>query len=432
MAETFTPSEAPWREDDPFLADPYGFYAWGRERSPLRVDAAAGGAWSDEVRRVQERVAAQFGRGHGVWFVFRHDQCVAISRDHEHWTMEPPAGQYDLDPETGGRLPRTAGLLNTDPPAHTRLRSLVAEAFTPKTVERLAPRVRAIAEELLDAVPADGRFDLVEAFSHPLPVIVIAGILGVPPDDRERFRRWSDEAIIAIELRGQGPGRYPLGGRAFPELRRYFTALIEARRREPRDDLISALVRAEADGSRLTEDELVHLLILLLVAGNETTRDLIGNATLALLEHPEQQALLRDDPSLAANAIEETLRHSAPAQYMSRRAKAPVTVGDARIEAGEEAVLWFGSANRDERVFPGADAFDVRRANANRHLTFGIGAHFCLGAPLARLEGAIAIEALLARFPHIQRADDATLPRMPSLQHRGVRSLPLAVRRARR
>ena len=176
----------------------------------------------------------------------------------------------------------------------------------------------------------------------------------------------------------------------------------------------------------------MHLLILLLVAGNETTRDLIGNATLALLEHPEQQALLRDDPSLAANAIEETLRHSAPAQYMSRRAKAPVTVGGARIEAGEEAVLWFGSANRDERVFPDADAFDIRRANANRHLTFGIGAHFCLGAPLARLEGAIAIEALLARFPHIQRADGATLPRMPSLQHRGVRSLPLAVRRARR
>ncbi len=319
MTETFTPSEAPWREDDPFLANPYDFYAWGRERSPLRVDAEGSGAWSEDVRRIHERVAAQFGRGHGVWFVFRHDQCVQISRDHDHWTMEPRAGQYDLDPETNERLPKTVGLLNSDPPEHTRLRSLVAEAFTPKTVERLAPRIRAIAEELLDTAPADGRFDLVETFSHPLPVIVIAEILGVPSSDRAKFKRWSDEAIIAIETRGTGPGRYPLGGRAFPELRRYFTALIEARRAEPRDDLISGLVRAEVEGARLTGDELIHLLILLLVAGNETTRDLIGNTVLALLEHPQQLELLRADPSLAPNAIEEVLRYSAPAQYMSRR-----------------------------------------------------------------------------------------------------------------
>ena len=186
-------------------------------------------------------------------------------------------------------------------------------------------------------------------------------------------------------------------------------------------------MRAEVEGSWLTHDELIHLLILLLVAGNETTRDLIGNTALALMEHPEQLELLRSDASLAPNAIEEVLRYSAPAQYMSRRAKAATVVGDARIEPGEEAVLWFGSANRDEDVFADADAFDIRRANANRHLTFGIGTHFCLGAPLARLEGAIAIEALLARFRDIQRADDALLPRMPSLQHRGVRSLPLVV-----
>ena len=184
------------------------------------------------------------------------------------------------------------------------------------------------------------------------------------------------------------------------------------------------------EGSRLTQDELIHLLILLLVAGNETTRDLIGNTVLALLEHREQLELLRSDLSLAPNAIEEVLRYSAPAQYMSRRAKAATTVGEASIEVGEEAVLWFGSANRDESVFPEADAFDIRRANANRHLTFGIGTHFCLGAPLARLEGAIAIEALLARFGDIRRADSALLPRMPSLQHRGVRSLPLVVERA--
>ena len=380
--------------------------------------------------RVHRRVAVQFGRGHGVWFVFRHDQCVAISRDHEHWTMEPRAGQYDIDPETGERLPRTVGLLNSDPPEHTRLRSLVAEAFTPRTVERLAPRIGEIAEELLESVPADGRFDLVETYSHPLPVIVIAEILGVPSSDRAKFKQWSDEAIIAIETRGTGPGRYPLGGRAFPELRRYFTELLEARREEPRDDLISDLVRVEVEGSRLTQDELIHLLILLLVAGNETTRDLIGNTVLALLEHPAQLELLRSDLSLAPNAIEEVLRYSAPAQYMSRRAKAATTVGDANIEAGEEAVLWFGSANRDESVFPDADAFDIRRSNANRHLTFGIGTHFCLGAPLARLEGAIAIEALLARFGDIRRADGGLPPRMPSLQHRGVRSLPLVVERA--
>ena len=341
--------------------------------------------------------------------------------------MEPRPGRYDIDPETQERLPRTVGLLNSDPPEHTRLRSLVAEAFTPKTVERLAPRIREIAEELLDTVPAEGRFDLVETFSHPLPVIVIAEILGVPSSDRASFKRWSDEAIIAIELRGQGPGRHPLGGRAFPALREYFTALIEARRREPRDDLISTLVRAEVEGSRLTPNELIHLLILLLVAGNETTRDLIGNTVLALLEHPQQLALLRGDPSLAPNAIEEVLRYSASAQYMSRRAKAATVVGEARIEAGEEAVLWFGSANRDERVFTNAHSFDIRRTNASRHLTFGIGTHFCLGAPLARLEGAIAIEALLSRFSEIRRAGDQVLPRMPSLQHRGVRSLPLLV-----
>ena len=359
--------------------------------------------------------------GTPITSVFRYDDVLAILRDPATWSnrFEPPGVEPGTFPEPS--------MIGQDPPEHTRLRSLVNQAFTPRIIRNLEPRLRAIAEELVTAAIAQREVDLVEALTYPLPVIAIAEIIGIPAEDRARFKTWSDVAV-----RGLGnalfvpPTQERLDelGRMFDEMGDYFSTLAEARRRDPREDLLTGLVQAELEGSKLTHAEMIRMLVLLLVAGNETTTNLIGNAVLELLAHPDALARLRREPALLPSAIDEVMRFASPVQMDPRRATRDVEVHGQRVAAGELAICWIGSANRDEAVFTDSERFDITRGD-NRHLGFGFGPHYCLGANLARLEAQVAVGTLLARTTTVARTDDAELPLHPSIVFRGVTRLPV-------
>jgi cytochrome P450 len=312
-------------------------------------------------------------------------------------------------------------MLFVDPPDHTRLRRLVAKEFTPRAIAGLEQRIRAIATGLLDGLAGRDRVDLIADFAHPLPVTVISEMLGVPIEDRARFRRWVD-----VVLRGPiGSDEQTLAGMEFIA---YLNDAIELRRTAPRDDLLTALIDAEEEGDRLDHTELLAMVFLLLVAGHETTVNLIGNGTLALLRNPGELARLRAEPSLMPTAVEELLRYEGPVGVAtSRWAFEDIEYGGATIPRGEIVIPVLLAANRDPAVFADADHLDLGR-DPNRHIAFGTGIHLCLGAPPARLEGAIAFSALLDRFEEMELAvpvgelewnDDFFL--------RGIRSLPLGV-----
>jgi len=318
-------------------------------------------------------------------------------------------------------------MLGQDPPEHTRLRGLVNQAFTPRIVRRLEPRMHEIARELLDRALEQRDVDLVAALTYPLPVIVIAEIIGVPAEDREQFKHWSDEAVANLgNALFVPPSQERLAHLTvlLAEMGDYFSRLADVRRREPREDLLTGLVQAEVEGSKLTHDEMLRMLVLLLVAGNETTTTLIGNAALELLAHPEAAARLRREPQLIASAVEEVLRYSSPVQLDPRFAKRRVEVGGYVVEAGQIVVNWLGSANHDEAVFTDAERFDITRQD-NHHLAFGFGPHYCLGANLARLEAQVALQALLSRTRAFERIGEGPLPLHPSIVFRGVTQLPV-------
>lgn len=290
-------------------------------------------------------------------------------------------------------------LLSLDPPDHTRLRALVSTAFTPRTIESMRGHITDIVNELLDAVQDQGRMDLIQDLAYPLPVIVIAEMLGVPIEDRAKFKAWSDDLGAALDPLAE-PETLERADRSVLALRDYFEPMFEERRRAPREDLMTALVVAEESGNRLNTEELYATCILLLGAGNETTTNLIGNGMLALLRHPDQLALLRDDPTLIDNAIEEMLRFDPPVQFTGRVTTEEVEIGGVRIPQGRMVTVSLGAANRDPLRFANAESLDIRRADA-RHAAFGHGIHFCLGAPLARLEAQVALPILLERMPEI-------------------------------
>jgi cytochrome P450 len=323
-------------------------------------------------------------------------------------------------------------MLGTDGAEHARLRGLVNKAFTPRIVARLEPRLREVARQLVDEALAKPEVDLVQALTYPLPVTAIAEIIGIPAEDRARFKSWSDRLVANLGVGffgGLDAERVRLANQLQDEVRAYLIPLAEERRRRPREDLMTGLVQAEHEGSRLSHDEMLQMLILLLVAGNETTTTLIGNAVLALLAHPEEERRARADLARVPALVEETLRWASPVQFAPRRATRPTSFHGVDVRPDDVVLCWIGSANRDERVFERAERFEPAREKGG-HLAFGFGPHYCLGANLARLEAAVAIETLLARSRSLEAAfaSEAELPLHPSPVFRGVTELPVRVR----
>jgi cytochrome P450 len=375
----------------------------------------------DYYRKMRESAPVSYDEKNKIWSLFRYDDVLRIASDYSTFSSEQV-----MNSEQGMEAMRQEGIseedmptqsiLSLDPPRHRQLRSLVSQAFTPRAITRLTPRITQIAHEYLDKVASTGRMDIIQDLSYPLPVIVIAELLGVPIEDRAQFKRWSD-GLIDPE-----PGT---ANKVIVEMNRYFRPIIAERRGAPREDLISGLVVAEVDGEKLTERELLSFCVILLVAGNITTTNLIGNAILCFDEHPEVMDQLREDLSLLPAAIEEVLRYRSPVQMVVRAAATDTIIGGQEIKKGQFVVPYLGSANRDGAQFPEPDIFDIRR-NPNRHVAFGHGIHFCIGAPLARLETRIAFEALLTRFRNIKRVQETELePLRAGGGFYGVKNLPV-------
>jgi cytochrome P450 len=317
-------------------------------------------------------------------------------------------------------------MLNLDPPDHTRLRTLVNKAFTTNAVQGLTARVQAIADGLLDRVQTRGRMDLIEEYAFPLPMTVIAELLGIPARDRERFRRWSDAFVTPSVNLQRNAKKYAKTHRLMADFTGYLREIFAERRRHPRADLISQLLQVEEAGDRLREDELFSMMILLIVAGHETVVNLIGNGVLALLQHPAQWALLQAQPALIGSAVEEMIRYDGPVERATMRfAACDLALDGHTLRRGDAVSLVLAAADRDPAHFPQPDQFEITRTN-NRHLGFGLGIHYCLGATLARLESEIAINTLLRRMPNLHLAVPVETLRwrgIPIL--RGVEHLPV-------
>jgi len=326
---------------------------------------------------------------------------------------------------TTEKLRAAISMLDRDPPDHTRLRRLVSKAFTPRAIQALRPKITELVDGMLDAMAERGQADLIDALAFPLPFRVIAEMLGTPPADHERIRQLSGTLVRSLEPVAD-PGLAAAIIAADGELRQIAAEMIAWKRANPANDLLTALIHAEDDGDVLDDDELVAQTLLLYIAGHETTVNLIAGGTLALLRHPGQLALLRGDPGLVENAVEEMLRYDSPVQASRRITVEPVTVGGTAIPAGAFVMASLGSANRDERFWgPDAAELNLRRENARQHVSFGAGPHHCLGASLARLEAGIAFERLVARFPGLALDGDVVWNGRINL--RGPAQLPVSV-----
>jgi cytochrome P450 len=317
---------------------------------------------------------------------------------------------------------RGRSLIGADPPVHGPMRNLVNRGFTPRKISEIEARVRAIARDALGALDGKPDFDIVSEYFMPLPVTVISELLGVEPERSSDFKRWSD-CVVALGTGGAGALGPVKVLEGMSEFINYLIDIVERRRHSPGDDLISTLIRAEEGETALTPVEVVMFTQLLLVAGNETTTNLLGNTLLALMEHPDELARVRRDPRLIPALVEEGLRYDGPIQFLFREATQDVELGDVKIPAGAMVIPLLGSANRDDAQFPHADRFDVSRNTAG-HLAFGLGIHFCLGASLARLEARVALEELLPRFAHFERTEPS-VRYVDSYLVRGPKHLPL-------
>jgi cytochrome P450 len=404
-----------------FRANPYAAYARLREQAPV--------CWG---------MGFEPGMP-GVWHIARYADIQRILKD-QRFTH-----QHARETTTGVASGAVAGaatasdeallfrelsglsLLFIDPPAHTRLRALVSKAFTPRMVESVRPRAQALADELLDAAASAGTLDVIGGYAMPLTLTVISEMLGVPIASREEMRAWAGVLVQAVDAK-RDTAIYGPATAVTMQLVALFQGVLEERRAEPHNDLISELLQAHEQGDHLSEQELIVTATTLLLAGHETTVNLIGNGMLALLRQPDQLALLREYPELMASAVEEVLRYEAPSQMASRVAPEEMEIGGQIVGRGEILNLLLGSGNHDPEAFSDPDWLDVTRAN-NRHLAFGTGMHYCLGAPLARLEGQVAIETLLRRFPTLRLSDDRTqAPEWrETISFRGLRSLWLTL-----
>ena len=387
-------------------ANPYPLYAQLRFEDPIH--------WDESM---------------GFWVLTRYADVAQVFHDARFSRAQGLQAGRDRLPEPEKEQARPVYdsfarmMTYSDPPYHTRLRGLANKAFTPRAVEQMRRLIQYIVNELLNAVQADGWMDVIRDLAQPLPILVIARLLGLPTRECLRFKQWSDDIFAVVGVVRRSPDLMGKAAASLADLSAYIAQHIERRRRS-RSDLLGALVDAEEHGRRLTRDELVSNVILLLAAGHETTTNLIGNGLLALLKHPDQMRRLRDDPSLAASGVDELLRYDNPVQIVYRSPTEDVEVDGRRIGKGQLVNLVLGAANRDPAHYHEPDRLDLGRRD-NRHAGFGLGIHYCLGAPLARLEGQIAITTMLRRMPKL-RLEGQTLKWHESPTFRGVKSLPVA------
>lgn len=363
--------------------------------------------WYQYMRDVQP---VYFDEQINMWYLFRNDHVQHATHDFKTFTAEGSKGGY-----------LGSSFLSMDPPRHRKYRTLVSQAFTPRSIARLEPRINGIVTGLIDAVAAKGKFDLVADFAFPLPATVISELFGVPSSDHAYFKEMSDRTMAEIEMSSM-IHEFP----AQDDLAAYLLPLIEQRRTQPGDDLISSLLQAEVDGEKLSTYDIQATCVLVLLAGYETTTTLISNALFCFTENPEILADVRANLDLVPAAIEEVLRYRPPVAGIPRMTAIDAHIGDTVIPAGNMVNLVLASANRDERVFTDPDVFDIRRPT-NPHVAFGYSVHFCLGAPLARLESKIAIRALLERLPDLRRDPDVqvNLTVGPGGFFQGTRSFPM-------
>ena len=388
-------------------ADPYPFYKRLREEEPVH--------WSEAV---------------DAWVLTRYDDVVAVLRDprfsadrrgaRNRYAQEAMAAAE----EHGGPLARANTMLTADPPEHTRMRLLISKAFLPRAVEKLRPHIQDIADELLDAAQDPGRLDILMDLAYPLPMIVIAELMGVPTEDRAQFKRWYDDVVATLGGGFAAPEVLERGAQIGQELAEYFREVIADRRREPREDLVSILVAGADEGDVLSEGQLLATCVVALIAGNETTRNLIGNGMLALLRNPDQLQKLWQDRSLVESAVEEILRYAGPVQATARVATEDVQIDGRPVKKGQLVFIIVAAANRDPARFPDPEKLDITRRN-NHHVAFGSGIHSCLGQPLARLEARIAFDTLARRIPNPRLAIDE-VEWGPSFILRGLKSLPIS------
>jgi cytochrome P450 len=380
--------------DSEVIADPYPVYRQLRDHVPVY--------WSPQA---------------STWVLSRYDDVAAALIDPA--TYSSASGIFPTPPGVDMTQLFLPMLIMSDPPRHTQLRHLVSKAFTPRRIAGVEARIQILVDDLLDQVSGAGTWDFVSGFAGPLPAIVIADMLGVPREDRDRFRTWSTTLIQSNPIRGEfGPGLD-----AAAALYEYFSTFLGERRAHPRDDLMTALVQAEVDGEHLSEEELLGFCLLLLIAGHETTTNLLSNSAVVLSQHPESRRQLADNPALVPAAVEELLRYDSPVQGLGRTLTRQVDLHGQPMKAGDTVLLLFGSANRDDHAFPDADRFDINR-RPERQVAFGRGIHFCLGASLARLEARIALQALLARHRDWDVDLDSAV-RLRSGPIRGYVSLPV-------
>ena len=391
-----------------FYQDPYPVFDRLRAEAPV--------AWSEAL---------------GAWVLTRYEHVQATMYDPRRFSSRGrlSAALERFPPEVHARFKPLEdhfgiGLIGSDPPNHTRMRALINKAFVPRTIDQMRGRLQGLIDELIDAALPRGQMDLVRDLAYPLPATVITELLGAPPSQRDNFKRWSD-GILAFQ--GSGVVSADLiehSQRHLLEMRAYLTELIAERRGQPRDDLLGRLVEAETEGDRLSSAELLVICVTLLTAGHETTTNLIANGTYTLLRHPEQMEALRREPQLMAGAIEEVLRYEGPLQRNPRRAAENLELGGQQLRQNDYLLPLLGAANRDPLAFPEPQRFDITR-QPNRHLAFGQGIHFCVGAPLARLEGQLALGTILRRLPKLRLNTEKVEWERHTL-FRALRALPVA------
>ena len=391
--------------DPEVLADPYPLYARLRAEDPVH--------WDPFLH---------------AWIVTRYSDVLTVLHDYSADRTPTPEqltamGLSHLTPIAKVMVRQ---MLFMDAPAHTRLRGLASVAFTPRRIEVLRAHIQEIADRLLDSAVPSGRMDLMAQFANPLPAIVTAEMLGVPAEDHERLKLWSADFAEMLGNFQHNPDRVPRVLRSVEEMTEYFRGAIADQWRTPREGLVRSLLTAEVDGDRLSEEEVIANCIVTMVGGQETTTNLIGNGVLTLLRHPPELERLREDPSLSASAVEELLRYESPSQHTARMAPSDRELGGRPIRKRQAVIAVMGAANRDPERFPDPDRLDLSR-QPNRHVAFGWAAHFCFGAPLARMEGQIAFDTLLRRLPELRLAP-GPLEWRENLGLRGLKSLPVSFR----